>query len=101
MELERHPALYFDDGDIILSTYATPTSRQLFRVHRVFLSHYSEVFRGMFAVVSATNVEDTYEGLPLVKMPDDDTAEAVASLLDVMYNSRCGSQSYSRRSGLY
>lgn len=89
MELERHPALYFEDGDILLSAYATPTSRQLYRVHRTFLSHYSEVFRGMFAVVSATDVEESYDGLPLLNMPDEDTADAVASLLDVMYDSRC------------
>lgn len=89
MELNRHPSLYFEDGDIVLSAYATLTSRQLFRVHRVFLSHYSEVFRGMFAVVSTTNIDEAYDGTPLLRMPDDDTAEAVASLLDVMYNSRC------------
>lgn len=88
MELQKNSSFYYADGDIVLSAYASPTSRQLFRVHRIFLSHYSEIFRDMFTVVSGDYQEKMHDGVPLVDMPDDDSADAVASLLDVMYNSR-------------
>lgn len=86
MLIERHPSLYHADGDIVLSAKASPEQRQLFRVHKVFLAHYSDVFRDMFQVVSQENHDETYDGVPVVTMPDDDTAEDFATLLDIVYS---------------
>lgn len=88
MEYQRSPSLYFSDGDIILSAFSGPKTRAVFRVHRIFLSHYSEVFRDMFAVASDDNVQEKYDSIPVVNMPEEDTADAVGRLLDVMYNAR-------------
>lgn len=88
MHLTPHPQWYLQDGDIILSVHESTTSRVLFRVHRVFLSHYSQVFRDMFLVASGQGTRETFDGVPLINMPDDDTAESIAALLHVLYNSR-------------
>lgn len=85
MQIERHPSLYLADGDIILSAKASPELRQLFRVHKVFLAHYSDVFSDMFQVVSQEHSDETYDGVPVVTMPDDDNAEDLALLLAVVY----------------
>lgn len=58
-----HPSLYFDDGDIELSAKASDGSVQLFKLHRIYLSRSSEVFRDMFAVGGNTKEE--------VEMPDN------------------------------
>ena len=57
-------------------------------MHRAFLAHHSDVFNGMFQVVSSEHVEDTFDGAPLVTMPDDDQAEHFAELLAVIYKPR-------------
>lgn len=89
--LERHPQLYFLDGDIVLtakvsepstSSAASPSKYQLYRVHRPVLRHNSAVFANLFA--DATS-EDLYDGVPLVMMVGD-AAEALASLLMFIYN---------------
>lgn len=86
MQTEKHPSLYHADGDIVLSAFLSPTSRQLFRVHKPFLVHHSDVFRDMFQVVSAEHVTEMYEGVPIVSMPDDDRADNLAILLEVIYH---------------
>ena len=85
MKTEKHPTLYRLDGDIVLSAALTPASRQLFRVHKLFLAQHSDVFGGMFQVVSEDHITETYEDVPMVRMPDDDRAEDLAVLLDVIY----------------
>ncbi|PIL26931.1 hypothetical protein GSI_10069 [Ganoderma sinense ZZ0214-1] len=88
--LERHPELYFSDGDIVLaakfsssnSTASSPPKYQLYRVHKPFLSHNSPVFANLFGDAAPGEL---YDDVPLVEMIGD-TAEALASLLTFIYN---------------
>ena len=85
----RHPSLYFDEGDIVLTAEIRGDLRQVFKVHRSFLCHYSEPFRGMFSVVAQDQSEERYDSVPLVDMPAEDAAADVAALLEVMYKASC------------
>ena len=85
---ERHPTLYFTNGDVVLSAsvdaaVGRPQSR-LFRVHKFLLMHHSTTFANMFADATAGPGE-TYDGVPIVKMEGDD-AEDLAKLLNYLYN---------------
>ena len=87
---ERHPQLYFSDGDIVLaaifststSTSSSPAKYQLYRVHRPLLSHNSPVFANLFSDAAPAEL---YDDTPLVEMIGD-TAEDLASLLMFIYN---------------
>ena len=97
MQMNRHPSLYYTDGDIILSAQAeaeSPPILVLFRVDKLFLSRHSDVFRDMFAVAPSENVEEHYDGVPLVQMPQD-KAEDLALLIEVIYDPPCVYQSVS------
>ncbi|TDL16702.1 hypothetical protein BD410DRAFT_795103 [Rickenella mellea] len=63
----RHPTLWFDDGNIILTTKVS-----LFRVHRGLLSMNSPVFADMLSIPQPDHIEDGYEGLPVVEISDND-----------------------------
>ncbi|TDL18485.1 hypothetical protein BD410DRAFT_793190 [Rickenella mellea] len=82
-EKSQHPNLWFDDGSVVLSSEQT-----LFRVHRSVLSFNSTIFRDMFSLPPGEDAgedpEDTWEGLPLVKMHDDD--EDIANFLTALYD---------------
>ncbi|TDL16701.1 hypothetical protein BD410DRAFT_755212 [Rickenella mellea] len=67
-ERKQHPTLWFDDGNIILTT-----SFSLFRVHRGLLSMNSPVFADMLSMPQPDHMEDSYEGNPLVELRDNDT----------------------------
>ncbi|TDL20915.1 hypothetical protein BD410DRAFT_771991 [Rickenella mellea] len=82
-EKPRHPTLWFDDGGIVLSAEHT-----LFRVHRSFLSLNSPIFRDLFSIPpresASEDPEETWEGLPLIRMHDDD--EDIVNLLTALYD---------------
>ncbi|KAI1784442.1 hypothetical protein LXA43DRAFT_930136 [Ganoderma leucocontextum] len=87
--LERHPQLYFSDGDVVLAAKVSSTTSsesrptyQLCRVHRPVLRHNSTVFANLFADAAPGEL---YDDVPLVEMIGD-TAEALASLLTFIYN---------------
>jgi hypothetical protein len=87
-ELIRALDLYFLDGNVVLSATMTDKSIRAFRVHKSILSLHSPVFSDMFSL-SGTNEEDlptgdTYDGVPLVYMPD--RCEDLESFLKVLYN---------------
>ncbi|TDL16700.1 hypothetical protein BD410DRAFT_776924 [Rickenella mellea] len=65
---KRHPTLWFDDGNIILTTNVS-----LFRVHRGLLSMNSPVFADMLAMPQPDRMEDSFEDLPIVEINDNDT----------------------------
>lgn len=82
---KHHREAYFQDGDVVLHAVdAESKDDVLFRVHRFMLSHNSLVFRDMFALPTTPAVNEVYDGVPLVRMPDD--ANDLASLLCVLYN---------------
>lgn len=88
MPEERHSTLYLDDGDIVLAAPTPGTDiTQLFRVHCVYLSHSSEIFRDMFAVATTSTSDAVYDGVPLLHLPHDD-ARDLATLFDVIYQPR-------------
>ena len=89
--LERHPQLYFTDGEIVLAarvsqsstlTPGSPSRYQLYRVHKPVLRHNSTVYANLFADAAP---EELYDGVPLVMMMGD-AAEDLASLLTFIYN---------------
>lgn len=85
---DRHPSLYFEDGDIVLYAKVTDNVLLLFRVHRSILSCHSEVFRDMFTVGSPqSNESEFYDGLPLVCLANDNYKDA-ESLVWALYDPR-------------
>ncbi|KAI1787050.1 hypothetical protein LXA43DRAFT_1031003 [Ganoderma leucocontextum] len=88
--LERHPDLYFEDGDVVLAVKQAPTSDDeplkniLFRVHKFLLKHHSATFFNFFADANAAPAE-VYDGVPLAEMYGD-KAEDFALLLSYLYN---------------
>ncbi|TDL16708.1 hypothetical protein BD410DRAFT_776938 [Rickenella mellea] len=65
---KRHPTLWFDDGNIILTTNCT-----LFCVHRGLLSMNSPVFADMLSMPQPDRFEDSFEVHPVVEISDNDT----------------------------
>lgn len=92
-EPERHSTLWYEDGNVVLST-----NSYLYRVHKSILSRQSTMFKDMFQVsgdaegdskgdskggVGLKPVE--YEGVPLVALSDD-SDEDVFSFLSTLYD---------------
>lgn len=88
--LEPHPELYREDGDVVLqapmSSKDKPPKFQLFCIQKALLSAHSVVFHNLFVDASA-NLGSTYEGRPLINMPDD--AADLAHLLLYLYDPSC------------
>ncbi|EKM50913.1 uncharacterized protein PHACADRAFT_104048 [Phanerochaete carnosa HHB-10118-sp] len=82
----EHPSLYFADGDIALSARESDMLTYIFRVHRLFLSHYAVGLRGMIAAATGGDAIEEYDCVPLVRMPEEDCAEDVARLIEVIYD---------------
>ena len=93
--LERHPDLYFADGDVVLAVKQTSESKpddptdgrpkySLFRVHKFLLKHHSSVFANFFADANAAPTE-VFDDVPLAAMFGD-KADDLAMLLDYLYN---------------
>ncbi|KLO08401.1 hypothetical protein SCHPADRAFT_859095 [Schizopora paradoxa] len=85
-----HDILWYTDGDVVLAT-----DTFLFKVHKFILSMQSSVFRDMFAFPAidsaqgASNpdgeeVQEMYEGLPMVVLAGD-KGEEVVHLLRTLY----------------
>ena len=70
----NHPTLYFDDGNVILTT-----GRTLFCVHRSLLAKHSPVFRELFQ-----QEHDQFRGLVQITM--EETREDLEALLGVIYD---------------
>ncbi|KAI0746215.1 hypothetical protein C8Q80DRAFT_1271149 [Daedaleopsis nitida] len=86
MALEKHPRLYFADGDVVLAAkqpaLATEPPRfQLFRVHKPILRHHSTILANMFGDATPGEI---FEDVPLVKLAGDD-ADGVALMLTFLY----------------
>lgn len=96
---QRHPVLYFADGNVCLSAThglaahvctevnevhvpAQPLEI-VFRVHQSVLSLHSPIFKDLFALPSPPEVNDTYDKAPLVRMPD--RADELEALLKAFY----------------
>lgn len=94
---QHHQRLYLADGNVCLSALWTSqpslenqTAIQepsvigtIFRVHQSILSIHSDIFRDMFSLPSTQGTNETYDGVPLVQMPD--SAEDLEALLAALY----------------
>lgn len=76
----RYRALWFEDGNIVLAT-----TTLLFRVHRGLLARHSTVFEDLFSLPQPEEQVETYEGIPVVELPGDDS-EDVKHLLHCIYD---------------
>ena len=86
VEERRHPALYFTDGDIVISATSKDKSFvEFYRVDKIFLSRHSKVFAGMFSLPTAPGVHDEYEGVPMVRLFGDDPV-GLEDLLKFLYD---------------
>ena len=82
---DRHPTLYFEDGNVVLSAIETKTQRRrYFRVHRSVLCRHSLVLADLFTIPplrdesSSHAIVEVYDGVLHVQMPD--SAEDLESL---------------------
>ena len=75
--LVNHPALYFDDGNVILQCGKT-----LFRVHRSILLKHSTLFQEMLAPT-----RDTLRNCTLLKVVDD--KDDMRAFLNTIYDGLC------------
>ena len=68
-----------DDGNILLVIDTTG-----FRVHRSILSLHSEVFQDMFSIPGMEGHSELIDGLPVVRLLDDDPFELIRAGYDVI-----------------
>ena len=84
-EERRHPSLYLEDGDIVISaTSKARTYTEFYRVDKVFLGRHSPIFNDMFLVGGSGAYDEQYDGIPRVHLTDD--AEDLAGFLSALYN---------------
>jgi len=83
-ERERHPVLYYEDGNIILATSTT-----LFKVYRGILSRNSLVFQDMFSLPQPDSNEGLgrFDDVDVVHLHDDPESLAyfLSALIDKFY----------------
>ena len=84
---ERHPTLWLEDGNVVLSAQSTidKTRTLLFRVHRSVLARQSQVFSYMFDL-PASGSQRLYDGLGVPRIDLHDSAEDLEETLKVLYN---------------
>ena len=80
----RRGAVYFDDGDIVLSVKDEEGHPVLYRVDMKFLSRHSPVFAGMFELPTPEGVNEEHDGVPVVHL--EDNQKALEDLLSFIYN---------------
>ena len=83
----RHPSLYFEDGDLVISATQQDDAPVLFRAHAAILGHFSPVFRDMMSLPTGGSGRELYDGAPIVHLPDD--ARDVADFFEALYNPGC------------
>ena len=83
-ETIRRGAVYFNDGDIVLSVKDEEEHTVLYRVDTKFLSRHSPVFAGMFELPTPEGVNEEHDGVPIVHL--EDNQKALEDLLSFIYN---------------
>ena len=91
-DVVNHWQHFYDDGNIVLRAQGkiarNPSDELelrtvLYRVHKSLLTIHSPIFRDMFSASSPSAGDDTYDGVPVVDMPDK--AYDIQLLLDSIY----------------
>lgn len=80
----RHPTLYFEDGDVVLSSDSADHVTTFYRVDKIYLSRQSVVFQEMFGMPMNPSPAEMYDGVAWVRMPDP--TEELEVLLSALYN---------------
>lgn len=83
----RHASLYFEDGDLVLSSTREDGGIVFFRVHTAILRQFSPVFHDMLSVPEGPSGRGTHDGAPLVHLHDD--PGALSEFIDALYNPGC------------
>ena len=83
----RRGAVYFDDGDIVLSVKDEEQHTVLYRVDTKFLSRHSPVFAGMFELPAPSGLNEEHDGALVVHL--DDNQKALEDLLSFIYHPVC------------
>jgi len=69
---DRHPTLYFPDGNLVILCKNHEGKPTYFRVHKTVMARDSPVFADMFSVpLPPDGKEGLFDGAPLVEFPDD------------------------------
>lgn len=79
-KLSRCEELWFEDGTVVIQAEDTP-----FRVYTGMLSRQSSFFKNLFEVPQPADAE-TYDGCPLIQMPEGNTAQDVRDILQVVHD---------------
>lgn len=87
MDAKRHKSLYLPDGNLAILSAGCTCERVVFRVHKSTLSMHSTVFNDMFSLPTAPNVQEMYDGVPLVIATDE--PKAWEDLLGILYHTKC------------
>ena len=87
---ERHPTLYYDDGNVVLSGFTQHGDHQYFRVHKSNLARHSPVLADLFTIPPLltdgpeARFAESYDGVVHCQMPD--SAEELTSFLSMFYD---------------
>jgi hypothetical protein len=80
---QDHPTLYLEDGNVVIK--CSSGSKQLFRVHKSYLSRSSPVFQGILNTVGEEDVKpELFRDCQLLSLEDE--TEEIEAILNVMYN---------------
>ncbi|KAH8099840.1 hypothetical protein BXZ70DRAFT_941491 [Cristinia sonorae] len=80
----RHPTLYFEDGDVVLSSDSADGVTTFYRIDKILLCRQSIIFREMFSLPMPEILGEMYDGVAWVRMPDP--TEELERLLLAMYD---------------
>lgn len=83
----RHPTLYLEDGDIVLSSENENQVTTFFRIDKLYLRRQSMIFQEMFALPMLSTPGEMYDGVPWIRMPDptEELQDLLLALYDVGY----------------
>jgi hypothetical protein len=80
----RDSALYYEDGDIVLSAKDDAETTHLFRIDKIFLKRHSPVFTDMLSNSPESELREEYDGVPVVQLSD--AFVDVAAMLRTLYD---------------
>ncbi|KIJ42400.1 hypothetical protein M422DRAFT_48243 [Sphaerobolus stellatus SS14] len=69
-QIRKDSTVYYPNGDIVLLSVPEDDVRTAFKVDKVFLSRFSDVFQDMFEFPPGQAVREVYDEVPLVQMQD-------------------------------
>ncbi|CAA7260992.1 unnamed protein product [Cyclocybe aegerita] len=68
---QRHPTLYYPDGNLVVACPSDDGPATLFRIHQAFLSSHSSVIEDMLGLPQADAANEMHDGAPVVRFNED------------------------------